>query len=64
MSAGYFNQVCYGHRHASYAMAERIVKAQHKKGKMTVLSILAFKRKKQASKKRRPRKVAVSEARI
>ena len=48
MSPGYFNQVCYGHRHASYAMAERIVKAQAKGGKMTVLSILSFKRKKRA----------------
>ena len=47
-SPAYFNQVCYGHRHASYEMAQRIVKAQARGGRMTVMSILSFKRKKRA----------------
>lgn len=62
MSAGYFNQICYGHRHASYEMAERIVGAQHRSGKMTVLSILSFNRKKRAKGKAASRKAMAQQA--
>jgi hypothetical protein len=48
LSPGYFNQICYGHRHASYAAAEKLVQHQNRRGKMTILSILSFKRKKGA----------------
>ena len=61
MSAGYFNQICYGFRHASFSMAERIVKAQHRDGDMTILSILSFKRKKRTKQKRRPQQKATTQ---
>ena len=66
LSPAYFNQVCYGHRHASYAAAKKLVKAQHKDGRMTILSILVQPhRKKGTSVKSFERKLAaaVAEAR-
>lgn len=48
LSPAYFNQICYGHRHASYHTAVKLVKHQHKDGEMTVMSILSFKRKRRA----------------
>lgn len=41
LSPAYFNQICYGHRRASFAAAERLVKASGKK--MGLLAILRHK---------------------
>ena len=48
ISPGYFNQICYGFRRASVETALKIVKHQHRSGKLTLESMLLFKRKKGA----------------
>ena len=53
VSPGYFNQICYGHRHASWEMAKKLVKHQHPEGKMTPVSIMEHHRTKRAVKEAR-----------
>lgn len=48
VSPGYFNQICYGFRRASVDTALAIIKHQHKEGRLTLESMLLFKRKKGA----------------